>query len=145
MKKQPNASLLNKSLSNVALHQLVDKLIVGLLPATVSRKSFIVNDVPPQVTVHTNEDTLSLILSTLLTRAVTSTQSQCVRVDADETGDCTVIKLKDRTGSFYSAVCHSLKQEQLMAEKIGGFISINQHSNGDIITSFRFGKQVNAA
>ncbi len=145
MKKQPNACLLNQSVSNVALHQLVDKLIIGLLPATVSRKSFIVNDVSPQVTVQTNEDMLSLVLNTILRRAITSTESQCVRVDTSETGDCAVIKLKDRTGSFYSAVCRNLKQEQLMAEKIGGFISINQHSNGDIITSLRFSKQPGAA
>lgn len=145
MKTQPNALPLNKSVSNVALHQLVDKLIIGLLPIAVSRKSFIVNDVPPGAMVSTDENMLSLILSTLLSRAVTATQSQCVRVDADATGDCTVIKLKDRTGSFYKAVCRSLKQEQMIAEKIGGFISINQHGNGDIITSFRFGKSINAA
>jgi hypothetical protein len=145
MKNQFNATRSDRPAANIALQQLVNKVIIGLLPTAVSRRSFIINDVPSQVMVCTDENMLSLVLNTLLTKAVTTTQNQCIRIDAALTGDCTIIKVKDDTGYFYNTLTHVLKQEQLTAEKIGGCISINQEKNGVTLTTFSFHNRLNAA
>jgi hypothetical protein len=135
----------DKPVANISLHQLVNKLVIGLLPAAVSRRSFIINDVPPQVTACTNENLLFLVLNTLLVQAINATQSQCIRIGATLTGDCTFIKVKDNTGYFYKAITHVVKQERLMAERTGGCISINQEKDGITLTTFSFHNWLNAA
>jgi hypothetical protein len=145
MKNQFDVAHSDRPVARIALHKLVDNIITDLLPAAVSRKSFIINDVPPEVISCTNENLLSLVLTTLLTQAVNATKSLCIHIGAALTGDCTIIKVKDNTGYFYKTISHVVKQERFMAEKIGGCISINQENNGVILTTFSFHNQLNAA
>jgi hypothetical protein len=131
--------------NHATLQKLVGKLIIGLLPISCRQKSFIINDVPPEARVCADENMLAHVLSGLLAKAVANTSNECIRVGATLTGDCTIIKVKDSDGNFYNTASRYLQQVQLVAEKMGGCININQNKIGGTLTTFSFYNRSNVA
>jgi len=111
--------------SQISLHQFVDELTLGLLPLAVSRKSIIINQIDRDLQVGSDENILAYVLWNLLDRAVNSTQNECIHIESVTEGDSTLIRVRNAGTYFYRTVCHSFRQVQYAAEKLGGTISIN--------------------
>ena len=145
MKNNSTQSDFNDLQSNVALHKLVNQLLSDLLPAAVRRKSLILNNIDKDFRIKIDEDMLALILWNMINGAITSTQDECIHIDASLNGDCTTIEVKDNGSYFYSRVSDRLKFVQPVVEKLGGCISINSNTSNGTIIVFTIANVRNAA
>ncbi|MGH2553266.1 MAG: hypothetical protein ACRDEB_06090, partial [Chitinophagaceae bacterium] len=122
--------------------ELVDRLLIKLLPQTVQHRSFIVNDVEPGTLLNTDENMLTSVLSNLLNTTISHTQSNCIHVSAKFFGNIALIHLRDNDGGHDQAISDSLYQVEPLAEKLGGCITIsNNKANGTTVAFSIFNQQ----
>ena len=106
------------------LDQLVSLLAAGSLPAAVHRKSFIVNDVPRSLSISADENMLATVLSCILQIVINHTENSCIRIAANVNDKIVNVQMHD--SSFNGIVIENdLKQVQTIANKMGGYLSIN--------------------
>ena len=119
----------------VPLHQLIDQLMAGLLPLTVEKKSFIINDVDRSFSLQSDEQVLAFVLGNLLSGAVNGSENVCIRVETVLNEECVQIRVRNNGAYFYSASANGFSQVVKAARQLGGNISIyNQHNQGTTIT-----------
>lgn len=129
-----------KSLSTqttISLHQIVNRLQKSFMPLAVSRKSFIINDVDASLHLHADEQTLAFVVGNLLTNAISSSKSVCIRVEARQTDTGVQIRVRHNGASFHSTVANSFVQVMEAARSMGGNINIyNQRNEGTVVTFY---------
>ena len=128
----------NEMQACATLSQLVDELVVGLLPRTAKQNSLIVNDVRQQMFINADKNILAAVLNSLLNTAITHTQNNCIRVSAKLFGNITLVHLKNNDSSHDGAIAQSLKQIQPMAEKLGGCVAITCNKIKGTTVAFTF-------
>lgn len=104
MKPRPSASHpANASLSDskISIHQLVSRLIASLQPSAVKRNNILLNDIPRELLVNADENTLAYVLSNLMNSAVNTTENNCIHIEAVLTDDHTMIRVKDQDTYIY--------------------------------------------
>jgi hypothetical protein len=109
----------------ISLHRFVDELTAGLLPRAVSRKIIIINQIDRDLEVGTDENLLAFVLWNLLDRVVNSTQNECIHVESVNTGESTMIRVRNAGVYFYRTLANNFRQVQYAAERLGGTISVN--------------------
>jgi C4-dicarboxylate-specific signal transduction histidine kinase len=123
--------------TTVSLHQIISRLQNSFIPLAVSKKSFIVNDVDAGLRLHADEQTLAFVVGNLLTNAINSSKSVCIRVEAIQTNTGVQIRVRHNDASFHSTVANSFVQVMEAARSMGGNINIyNQRNEGTVITFY---------
>lgn len=122
----------------VALQVIVSRISTSSLPAAIRKHSFIVNDIPADISVSTDESMLATVLGSLLNTVITHTENCCIRISAKLYGKVVLINLKESHQVHGQAFKGSLRQIQQLAEKIGGAVSIShcQTKETSIVFSF---------
>lgn len=121
----------------ISLRQLVSRLLNSFIPMAVTNNSLIVNDVQENVQVKADEQTLAFVVGNLLTNAINSSKSVCIRVEAVKHSNGTEIRVRHNGASFHSTVAHSFLQAMEAARSLGGNINIhNQRYEGTTITFY---------
>ena len=121
----------------ISLRQLVSRLLNSFIPMAVTNSSLIVNDVRADVQVKADEQTLAFVVGNLLTNAINSSKSVCIRVEAVKHSHGTEIRVRHNGASFHSTVAHSFLQAMEAARSLGGNINIhNQRYEGTTITFY---------
>jgi hypothetical protein len=138
MKTNTLTASIGKTESSVSLHGLIDTIMLGLQPLSGARRNVMMNAVSPDIKVSTDENILSYVISSLLTAALSATQSECIRLGAASSGDYTVVNVQDNEYRFFGAVQQSLPSLQQAAKKMGGCISLQHNKTTGTLTSFRF-------
>ena len=129
----------------IKLHNLVDRLMEGLIPEAVNRRSLIINDVNPNIQVDTDENVLAFVIVKLLTTVVNQTESNCIHIDASSSGNHTSIQVKDHVSSGKNNYVHGLGQVQNLLQKLGGAISVSCSRTMGTIVAFSFNNSLSAA
>lgn len=113
-----------KTHSSKNLHKLVSMTAGNLIPTAVQRNSFIVNDIPRDFQIVTDEVILANILNCLLSTVVSHSKHSCIRISAKEYGDIIFVSVRDN-GSFSDyTVSGNLEEANLLAKKMNGAVSI---------------------
>src|SRR6478609_687847 len=141
MKKVPSTE---GSLTVMPLHQLINKVMIGLLPLALSHKSFVINDVNPDVNVLVDENMLALVVGAMLNQTLSATENECIRVEASCGKDATSISVKTISQFLYGNSVSGFREMELAAKKIGGSISISPSTSGVVVTC-SFNKTLKAA
>jgi len=141
MKKVPSTE---GSLPAMPLHQLVNKVMIGLLPLAVSHKSFVINDVNPDVSVLADENMLAFVLGAMLNQTISATENECIRVEATSERCAIYISVKTISQFLYSDNGSGLKEMELAAAKIGAHVTILPSQCGMVVTC-NFNKVLKAA
>jgi hypothetical protein len=124
--------------SHVALHVMVNRISASSLPSATRKNSFIINDIPPDLRAHTDENMLATVFGSLLNTVITHTENCCIRISAKLYGRVVILQLKE-TGRLNShALAGNLRQVQQLAEKIGGTVSISNNSTEASTIVFSF-------
>ena len=123
----------------VPLHKLVDQLMTGLLPLAVGKKSFILNDVDQSFMLQADEHLLAFILGSMMSNAVSCTDSVCIRIEACTNEAGIHIMVRNDGSGFYSIVSNGFSQALQAAQKIGGNISISNQKNEGTTVIFSLG------
>jgi len=145
MKNQFKLATLMNAQPYETLNELVDQLMVSLLPRTLQQKSLIVNDVPDELFVNTDKNVLATIVSYLLNETVSNTEHNCIRVTAKKFGNITLVHVKNNDISHEISISNGLQYIQPMAEKLGGCISITSNKIKGTTIAFTFNNNVTVA
>ena len=135
MKNQSRPNFQNQQSTQVSLHLLIDQLMYSLVPEATRKRSFLLNAVDRGVTVNTNEDMFTYILSNMITGAVNCTDNGCIRIEALLDNGQTRICVKNNSHYFYSTVSQLLGPVHSLAQQLGGSISIDNKSNSGTTVS----------
>ena len=128
----------NNTQSYIALHLMVNRISASSLPVAIQRHSFIVNDIPADLLVHTDEHMLAAVFGSLLNTVIIHTENSCIRVSAKLYGKVVIINLKETHQPVIPSLALNLRQVQQLAEKIGGSISISSDSTRSTTIVFSF-------
>ena len=108
--------------------------MIGLLPLTVEKKSFFINDVDRMFFLQSDENVLAYVLGDLLSGAVSNSENVCIRVETVIDEEHIQIKVSNN-GTYISATASNFAQLVKAARQLGGSISVyNQQNRGTTIT-----------
>lgn len=108
-----------------ALKLLVANVAQSILPAAVSRHSFFVNDIAPELKVSADKELLASLLSNILQTAVSQTESDCIRISAFEQQQDVFLQVSENGRCYNSSILQEMEQLMPMAATLGGTIAIS--------------------
>ncbi len=119
------------------LHQLVGVAVGNVLPAAVRRNSFIVNEVPRNFVIKTDETILSKVLDDLLSMVTSNSKHSCIRIKAKEYEDIIFVSVKDNNSLVDYKVSDNLEAVKHLARGMNGSVNIeNIDKTTTILLSF---------
>ena len=120
-----------------SLHQLVGVAVGNVLPAAVRRNSFIVNEVPRNFVIQTDEAILSKVLDDLLSMVTSHSKHSCIRIKAKEYEDIIFVSVKDNNSLVDYKVSDNLEAVKQLARGMNGSVNIeNIDKTTTILLSF---------
>jgi len=130
----PGSVMANK----VALKDLANQLIKGLLPAAISRNSFIINDIPEDACIVADEELIAHILGSLLNNTISSSHDGCIRVAATEEDGYTTLSVEDNNNDYSRFISGKMAKIKPAVKKIGGDLAFefNKRNSITILVSF---------
>jgi hypothetical protein len=130
---EPQAITLTSSLYN-----MVDTIAASMEFAANHNKSFIINDVPEDILIDTNEDLLASILGSLMKEVIMHTDNGCIRITAKLFGNVVLLHVKNDGSLNYDSVSQKMNRMQAQAEKLGGFVGFTSYRNKLTTIAFSF-------
>lgn len=127
------------------LQELVDKLVTGELDAVLQKESFIVNEVPGELVIAADEHMLARVLRGLLHTVVSNARNSCIRVAAKVYGDIVLVHVRDTRRADTKTITERLDEIQLLAEKVGGCVTVCNQQEEAITLAFSFFNGTKAA
>ncbi len=124
--------------SHVGLHLMVNRISTGSLPSATRKNSFIINDVPDDLEVNTDEHMLATVFGSLLNTVINNSENCCIRISAKLYGRVVLLHLKESHRLNCPAFAGNLRQVQQLAEKIGGTVSVSNERNEATTIVFSF-------
>jgi light-regulated signal transduction histidine kinase (bacteriophytochrome) len=121
-----------------ALQEIVNLVMDSLVPFATTRKSFLVNDIAPEIELYADKDMLALVVSDVLKTAIRHTENDCIRITAKSVQDSIFLNVKENGCRPYIAVAESMERIQPLAEKLGGFITVASSSHEGVTVAFSF-------
>lgn len=120
------------------LHNLVNRLAGNYLPLAVNNHSFFVNDVPADLPVENNGQRIASVISRMLSIVASHVKNTCIRLSAKKYGHITILEIQE-SGTINSyALASDLQVVHLLAEHIGGRLSISIPKPDNTTISFSF-------
>ena len=107
------------------LNHLVRHLAGNYLPVAVSNHSFFVNDIPANVAVENYGQMITSVISRMLSIVTGHVKNTCIRLSARKVGDLTVMEIKESGTVNSYALASDLQTVNLLAEQMGGRLSIS--------------------
>jgi len=89
----------------VFVYQIVSKLIASLQPLAVKRNNILLNDIPRDLSVNADQNTIAYVLSELVNTAVNSTENECIHIEAVFDNEHRMLRVKD----FHTQVYHTME------------------------------------
>lgn len=116
--------------TEVELHLLINQLTLSTMASAIRRRNYLLNEVPPDLSVNTDSQKLASILSTLLYSVMGQAQDTCIRISAKEFSNITLVHIKDNKRHTGNGLSSHLVKAQEMAESIGGTVFVNTYRDG---------------
>lgn len=107
------------------LNQLVGRLTGTHLQVAVNNRSFFVNDIPSNLPVENNSQSIASVISRMLSIVARNVKSACIRLSAKKHGHVTVLEIQESGAVNGFALASDLQTVNLLAEQIGGNLSIS--------------------
>lgn len=127
------------------LQDLVDRLVTGELAAALQKESFIVNEVPGELIIAADENMLAKVLRGLLHTVVSNARNSCIRVAAKVYGDIVLVHIRDTRRADSKTITERLEEIQMLAEKVGGCVTVCNQQEEAITLAFSFFNGIKAA
>lgn len=107
------------------LNQLVARLMGTYLQAAVHNRSFFVNDIPANLPVESNSQPITSVISRMLSIVARNVKSACIRLSAKKYGHVTVLEIQESGAVNGFALASDLQTVNLLAQQIGGNLTIS--------------------
>ncbi len=123
---------------NVHLRKMVSELVTGIVPATVRHQSFLVNDIPCDMTLSANAKAVAAVLGKLINTMAVHTNKSCVRITAKTSSDVVLVQFRDQNSTNSYTIAQSLLSAQPIAEMIGGYLGVTSQRKNETTIVFSF-------
>lgn len=137
MKNQISTTLHHVN-NSINLKQMVSQLIKGITPLAVSKKSFIVNDIHPDLVVNTEVNMMAYVVGSMLNSSINVTENDCLHITAKVYSNIIIIHIKDNFSSFNNSIAYDLEQLQPVANKLGGIVCYDGNTLKGTSIAFSF-------
>jgi hypothetical protein len=127
-----------KLIEESSLHLVVNQLIKGITPIAVSKNSFILNDIHPDLKVKTDVNMLAYIIGSMLNSSINIVENDCIHISAKIYSNIIIIQLKDNYSTFNNSIAYDLELLQPIAKKLGGTVCYEDHQNKGTSIAFSF-------
>ena len=122
---------------NKTLRSVVTQLLKQMIPATVRNGSFVINDVPQELELMTDRNTVTEVLGHVFSTVAAHASSSCIRITAKAYSDVILVQVRDQH-THGSTLAYNLQEMQPMAEKIGGFLGVTSQWKNETVIVFSF-------
>jgi hypothetical protein len=112
------------SSTKISLKQLVSRLMNNLVPLYVQRGNLVLNNIPSEMEITGDVNTLTFTLGNMISSAVTGTCNECIRIEAIPSKEFTVIRIKGRGPSNYHTIPHIKHEAQNKIARMSGRVSV---------------------
>ena len=129
----------------ISLKRLVAQLLLNLQPFAAGQGSFIVNNVPADFYVHTDENNLAVIISYLLNSIIGRSRRSCIRVNVKRYNNIILFHLSDSNTELIHTSDHDWQEVNRLAGKLGGCIIEDDIRKKHATVTFSFCSLANAA
>ena len=126
------------STPSISLYSMVSRLQAGLLPQAADKKSLIINDVDKSLALRTDENILAYVVGSILSNAVFSTSSSCIRVETMWDENSVRLRVRNNGSFTYHSGMYSLGNILYAARQIGGDIGLQSEAGGGLTVVFTF-------
>ena len=124
-----------------SLRQLVNQVMIGLVPQNLQQKRFIINDVEKEMLVNNEKNILANVINRLLSTIIVYTNDNCIHVSANLSGNTTWLNIKTNDTRCDWTSANSLRKVQVMTEKIGGSVTVINDEVSGATLAFTFRNQ----
>jgi len=129
----------SKHTQPVRVKSLVSQLLSQFQPLAVEKRSFLLNDVPENFTVHTNESKLTAIMSSLMNSFINKSLDSCIRISAKRYNNIILLRLSHSNATMNFTPDPDWNKVNMLAANLGGCIIEDdiRRSHATITLSFR--------
>lgn len=127
------------------LNQLVARLTGNYLQLATDNRSFFVNDIPANLPVEANSQSIASVISRMLSIVARNVKNTCIRLSAKKHGHVTVLEMQESGPVNGFALASDLQTVNLLAEQIGGHLSISIPKAEVTTVSFSFPDPLSSA
>ena len=120
------------------LHQLVNRLTADHQNSVERNDSYFINDIPCDLSLDHNLPWITSVISSLLATVGCHARKTCIRLSAQKQGHVIVLIIKESGKTNGYVMANDLQQAYLLAEKIGGCLSISVPTIDYTTISFSF-------
>lgn len=131
--------------SRIALHLMINQLSVSTMPAAARNQSSIVNEIPAEFYVNTDQHKLAAVIGRLLNAMLIHTRNAAIHVSAKTYGNIMLLHLKGQSKLNNPAFTGSLNEVNLMAQNVGGTVAVTSHRNNITTVALSFTNALLAA
>lgn len=117
------------------LFELVDRMVTSFLPAAVRNKNIFVNEIPGDLPLEQPNEWVASIITGLIGIAAVNTTGNFIRFSARKQEQVMILHMQEFNKM---PVNGELRQLQILAEKIGGNLSVTVQNPDKRITSLTF-------
>lgn len=127
------------------LRGVADILTDSMNYAASRKKSYIINDIPEDIVIDTDENLVASVLSNLLKEIIGHTESGCIRITAKTFNNLVLLHVKNDGSLHYDSMSQNLSAIHEQAEKLGGFVGFTSFRNKVTTIAFSFMNMKEAA
>ncbi len=140
-----NRALEPASQSKVALHLMINQLSVSTMPAAARNQSTIVNEIPAELYVNTDQHKLAAVIGSLLNAMISHTGNAAIHVSAKAYGNVMLLHLKGQSKLNNPVFAGTLSEVQQLAQNVGGTVGVTSCRNNITTVALSFTNTLLAA
>jgi len=123
------------------LHHLVTRLTGNYLVIAENNHSFFVNNIPDNLPVANNSQWIASVINRMLSIVTSHVRNTCIRLSAKRHGHTTILEIQESGTVNGFALASDLQHVNLLAEQIGGCLSISLPKSETTSIAFSFPDQ----
>jgi hypothetical protein len=125
MKTHENENQKPEAETVISLKPVIDQLITAVLPASVSRRNLIVNDIASHIRIPLSEVKLALVAGNIINNIVSMAYDDCLHICYLQSGEI-VFRLENTNLSRNRSFVVSLEAILVVAERLGIKLKIDE-------------------
>jgi len=119
------------------LTDVVDNIVITLLPKATLNKSFFVNDIPERFRLGRNSEAIASVIGSLLSAVVSYAKDSCIWLSAQLHGNVILVHVKSSNGFNSPGIEQQIRRLQLIAGRNRGTVGLTAFQNH--VTSLTYG------
>lgn len=120
------------------LREITDHLISVFANKAGLKGSFFINDVPGDLPVHSDRQTVTSVLTGVLSALVLNSRDSCIRMSAKVYGQVVLLKVKDSNSSDIDGIETEISKFKPLAEKMRGSVHVTNYRKKLTTVTFGF-------